>query len=65
MTDTSGKEPEIVHQLRNLLSIVVSFSDLLLLDFAEDDARRSDVAEIEKAARAALALMPKLTTMLE
>jgi signal transduction histidine kinase len=62
MNQSTDREPEAIHRLRNLLSIVVSFSDLLLLDLAEDDQRRSDVSEIDKAARAALALIPELTT---
>jgi signal transduction histidine kinase len=61
MSEPTDREPEVIHRLRNLLSIVVSFSDLLLLDLPEDDRRRTDVGEIDKAARAALALIPELT----
>lgn len=45
------------HALLNHLSIVLSFSELLLQDSALDDPRRADLAEIHKAATAAVRIM--------
>ena len=60
MSDSPRKEPELVHQLRNHLAIVISFADLLLLEIPDDDAHRSDILEIHKAAYAAMGLMSAL-----
>jgi hypothetical protein len=60
MTDEHDREPEVIHRLRNQLAVVVSFSDLLLLELPEGDAHRGDVVEIHKAARAAMDLLPEL-----
>lgn len=45
------------HALLNHLAIVLSFSELLLQDSALDDPRRADLAEIHKAAAAAVKMM--------
>lgn len=60
MSDPRHKESEVIHQFRNHLAVVISFADLLLLELPEDDAHRTDVLEIHKAARAAMALVPAL-----
>jgi hypothetical protein len=62
MTDDHGREPEVIHRLRNQLAVVVSFSDLLLLELPDGDPHRADVVEIHKAARAAMDLLPELDT---
>jgi hypothetical protein len=49
-----------MHSLKNYLAIVVSFSQLVLMDAAEDDPKRRDLEEIVKAAESALALMPEV-----
>lgn len=48
---------DVEHALLNHLSIVLSFSELLLQDCALDDPRRADLAEIHKAATAAVKIM--------
>lgn len=53
MTDPRDLE----HALMNHLAIVLGFSQLLLQDSPLDDPRRADLAEIHKAATAAVQLM--------
>jgi hypothetical protein len=55
---------EVIHSLKNYLAIVVSFSQLVLMDAAEDDPKRRDLEEIVKAAEAAMALMPEVNKCL-
>ncbi len=55
-----GHEPDLIHRFKNHLSIVVGFCDLLLAECPEDDPRRADLVEIQKAAYAAMALVPEL-----
>jgi hypothetical protein len=55
---------EVIHSLKNHLAIVVSFSQLVLMDAAEDDPKRRDLEEIVKAAEAAMALMPEVSKCL-
>jgi hypothetical protein len=55
---------ELLHALKNQLSIVVGFSDLVFSETPPDDPRYADLAEIQKAARAALAIIPELVKQL-
>lgn len=48
---------KFVHDMKNMLGIVIGFSTLLLDDMAADDPRRADVDEIRKAGDNALALL--------
>jgi hypothetical protein len=57
----SGEPPEI-HQLKNHLSIIVGFCDLLLTDLPQGDPKRADLEEIRKAGQAALELIPDVAT---
>ena len=59
-----SKEDELVHYLKNQLSIVLGFSELLLEELGSDDPRRKDVDEIRNAANAALRRMPELARRL-
>ena len=54
------RDRELLHALKNQLSIVVGFSDLVYSETPPDDPRYSDLAEIRKAARAAMAIIPEL-----
>jgi hypothetical protein len=45
---------ELEHTLKNHLSIILGFAELLLQDAAPDDPRREDFEEIHKAATAAV-----------
>ena len=51
----------LLHQLKNHLSIVVGFCDLLLGDLPQDDPKRVDIQEMRKAGQAALDLLPDLS----
>ena len=43
--------------MKNLLGIVIGYSNLLLDEMAQDDPRRADVEEILKAGQAALKMI--------
>jgi hypothetical protein len=45
------------HDMKNQLGIILGFSELLLQEMDEADARRADIAEIHRAARRAMELM--------
>jgi transcriptional regulator of acetoin/glycerol metabolism len=53
MMDSRARE----HSLMNLLAVILGFSELLLQDSPPDDPRRGDLAEIHKAAKAAIQVM--------
>ena len=59
---STDPEPPELHQLKNHLSIIIGFCDLLLGDLADDDPKRVDIVEMRKAGQAALDLMPDLAT---
>ena len=64
MTDQPDREPDVLHQFKNHLAIIVGFCDLLVDELAEDDPKRMDILEIQKAGRAAMALVPDLARRL-
>jgi hypothetical protein len=53
-------EPRKVHKLKNQLAIILGFCELLLEDMPADDVRRSDVMQIQTAAKTALGELPPL-----
>ena len=53
-------ERELLHALKNQLSIIVGFSDLVYSETPPEDPRYADLGEIRKAARAAMAISPEL-----
>ena len=50
-----------VHDMKNMLGIVIGYSNLLLDDMAADDPKRADVDEIRKAGENAVALLDSLS----
>ena len=48
-----------VHDMKNMLGIIMGYSNLLLDDLPSDDPRRHDVYEIRKAGETALALLDR------
>jgi PAS domain S-box-containing protein len=50
----------VAHDFNNLLTVITSYAQLLLEDFPPDDARRGDLAEIQKAAADAAGLTRQL-----
>jgi len=65
MPDTPGTEPELIHRFKNHLSVIVGFCDILLVECPEGDPRHQDLLEIQKAAYAAMALMPQLSNRID
>ena len=51
--------PRLGHDLSNQLSIILGFAELLLAGMADDDPRKEDLHEIDKAARTAMLLVSK------
>ena len=54
----------LVHDFKNQLGIVLGFSELLIDESADDDPRKPDLQEINKAAQAAMALFEQLKAAL-
>src|SRR2546430_11486532 len=50
----------IAHDFNNLITVITSYSDLLLEDLGTDDPKRSDVEQVRKAADGAAALTRQL-----
>jgi hypothetical protein len=46
-----------IHDMKNLLGIIIGYSTLMLDEMKGDDSRRPDVDEIRKAGEGALALL--------
>ena len=51
----------LIHEFNNLLTIIVGFTDLLLVDASPDGQIYADLKEIQAAAARALELLPQLT----
>ena len=58
------KDPSEIHQLKNHLSIILGFCDLLLAQLAEDSPQREDLLEMRRAGQAALDLLPSVAARL-
>jgi hypothetical protein len=63
-TGHSGTPGSLVHEFKNQLGIILGFSELLLAEMPPGDPHRSDVEEIEKAAKATMALVARLKDMI-
>lgn len=48
---------KFVHDMKNMLGIIIGYSNLLLDEIPADDAKRLEVEEILKAGESALALL--------
>ena len=57
MTPDDRPESRQLHNVRNHLSVIIGFCDLLLAEIPESDRKRADIAEMRKAAVAAVALL--------
>ena len=55
-------ERYFVHDMKNLLCIVIGYANLLLDEMPAGDSRRADVEEIRKAGDGALALLEEWDT---
>ena len=65
MSEGESTGPDVLHQLRNHLSIIVGFCDLLMDEMPEGDAAHADLAEIRKAGDAAMALIPQIAERMQ
>ena len=50
---------KFVHDMKNMLGIVIGYANLLLNEIPADDPKRADVDEIRKAGESAIALLDK------
>lgn len=57
---TQGVSKDVVHDLKNLLSIVIGYSTILISELPDNDPRRSDLLEIHHAAEGAFTLVAQL-----
>ena len=48
-----------MHDMKNMLGVVVGYANLLLTEMPENDPKRADVDEIRRAGETALALLEK------
>ena len=63
MTDDRHDRPtesRRMHNVRNHISVIVGFCDLLLGEIPETDRKHSDILEIRRAADAAMSLLEGL-----
>ena len=64
MAETS-KAPDdetrvLIHDFRNLLAVIVNYSELIADETGDPEAVRADIAEVRTAAERAIALTDKL-----
>ena len=52
-----GDDRKFVHDMKNLMGIVIGYSNLLLDDMGPDDPKRPDLDEIRQAGESAVALL--------
>ena len=57
-------EPPILHQFKNHLSIIVGFCELLLDELPRHDPKHADIAEMRRAADAAMTLLPQMSQLI-
>lgn len=57
---TNGIDPTLVHRLKNQLTIIRGFADVLLAEMAVEDRFRPDAMEIRKAVGTAIDLVKEV-----
>ncbi len=60
-TDMGELEAPVLHELKNHLSIIIGFCELVLGELPDTDPKHDDLMEIHKAGDAAIALLPELS----
>jgi signal transduction histidine kinase len=58
MLDDPGRA--LIHEFRNLLAVIVNYSELIAEETADAEAVKADIQEIRSAAERAIALTDKL-----
>ena len=53
-------EPAAIHRLKNKLSVILGFCELLISDLPDDSPHRNDLLQIQIAAKAALSELPPM-----
>jgi two-component system, cell cycle sensor histidine kinase and response regulator CckA len=48
---------KFVHDMKNMMGIIIGYSNLVLDEMAPDDPKRPDIDEIRKAGEKAIALL--------
>ena len=56
---------DVIHRLKNHIAIIVGFVELLISECADNDPRRADLLEVQKAAHEAMAVMPEVSRRAE
>jgi len=61
-TDHLPEDPvrALIHEFRNLLAVIVNYSDLILEETNDPEAVKADIQEVRAAAERAIALAEKL-----
>jgi len=61
-SDHAPEDPvrALVHEFRNLLAVIVNYSDLILEETSDPEAVKADIQEVRSAAERAIALTEKL-----
>jgi hypothetical protein len=57
---TEDADRTLVHDFRNLLAVIVNYSELISEELNDPDAVRADIREVKAAAERAIALTEKL-----
>lgn len=62
MSETVAEDPmrALVHEFRNLLAVIVNYSELIAEETNDPEAIKADIHEIRSAAEKAIALTEKL-----
>jgi signal transduction histidine kinase len=57
-----GEDPirALIHEFRNLLAVIVNYSDLIAEEADDPEAVKADIQEVRSAAERAIALTEKL-----
>jgi len=57
MNQPRGPESRSLHNVRNHLSVIIGYCDLLIVEIPQTDRKYADVLEVRKAAVAAMKLL--------
>jgi two-component system, cell cycle sensor histidine kinase and response regulator CckA len=62
VSDHLPEDPDraLIHEFRNLLAVIVNYSELIADEAGDAEAVKADIEEIRKAAERAVALTDKL-----
>lgn len=58
-----GSLGRMAHDLKNLMGVVLGFTEMILRDLDPDDPHRDELLEIKKAGEGAVALAARITDM--